>query len=165
MALWLGCNGWRAQGGESIQLRFQTEHVHQHQRRVPHQLPRRPQHLASEHFEENFDEVIPPALPPGWSSGPGCWTTSSVDPDTSPNDAFVPDIDGISDCALDLTVSLPADPAVLTFRNNFNTEFSDGVCGTTASLKFPLPISAGAISWTSPTRACRRQNRCRKLYV
>ena len=47
---------------------------------------------------ENFDGVTAPALPPGWVAG---WVTSTIMPDTPPNDLFVDDQDGISDKVLD----------------------------------------------------------------
>ena len=55
------------------------------------------------------------------------WITSVTSPESAPNDAFVPDQDGISDKVLDrMNVSVGAN-AVMSFRNNFNTEFSDGI--------------------------------------
>jgi len=48
--------------------------------------------------------------------------------ESAPNNAFVPDQDGISDKVLDRTsVTINNASAVMSFRNNFNTEFSDGV--------------------------------------
>src|SRR6185369_13255442 len=43
---------------------------------------------------ENFDGVASPALPPAWTSSstdspPALWTTSTISPDSAPNDAFV----------------------------------------------------------------------------
>ena len=72
---------------------------------------------------ENFDGVIAPALPPGWS---GSWVTSTIDPDSPPNDAFVPDLDGISDGPSLATpnITIHSASAVLSFRNNFNTEYN-----------------------------------------
>ena len=81
---------------------------------------------------ENWDGVTAPALPAGWVASnpdPGdgiMWVTSNTNPDSAPNDAFVPDQDGISDKVLDrLNVNITAG-AMMTFRNSFNTEFSDG---------------------------------------
>ena len=55
------------------------------------------------------------------------WVTSTSSPDTPPNSAFVPDQDGFSDKVLDrLGVNVTSANATLSFRNNFNTEFSDG---------------------------------------
>jgi hypothetical protein len=72
-------------------------------------------------WSENFDE-----LPPGPLGS--CWAISTIEPDTSPNDAFCPDQDVISDCYLVLgNITIPSASAVLSFRNNFNTDFSGGV--------------------------------------
>src|SRR5207342_3525604 len=44
------------------------------------------------------------------------------------NDAFIPDQDGISDKVLDRTgVTITSASPMMSFRNNFNTEFSGGV--------------------------------------
>ena len=48
--------------------------------------------------------------------------------DSPPNNAFVPDQDGVSDKVLDrLGVSVTSANGTLTFRNNFNTEMSGGI--------------------------------------
>jgi hypothetical protein len=86
---------------------------------------------------ENFDGVTAPALPAGWVASnpiPGdgdMWVTSNVTPDSAPNDAFIPDQDGVSDKVLDRAgIVVQSSSAILTFRNNFNTEmievFGDG---------------------------------------
>jgi hypothetical protein len=83
---------------------------------------------------ENWDSVTAPALPAGWvatNPDPGdgtMWVTSTISPDTAPNDAFVPDQDGISDKVLDrMSVTVNSASSVFSFRNNFDTEFSDGI--------------------------------------
>ena len=54
--------------------------------------------------------------------------TSTSSPDTPRNNAFVPDQDGISDKVLDrMGVQVTSTSATLSFRNNFETEFSDGI--------------------------------------
>ena len=54
--------------------------------------------------------------------------TSTSSPDTPRNNAFVPDQDGISDKVLDrMGVQVTSTSATLSFRNNFDTEFSDGI--------------------------------------
>ena len=70
-----------------------------------------------------------PALPAGWvatNPDPGdgtLWVTSTATPDTAPNSAFIPDQDGISDKVLDSRpISISSAAAVISFRNNFNTE-------------------------------------------
>ena len=56
------------------------------------------------------------------------WITSASQPESAPNCAFVPDQDGISDKVLDrMSVTISSASAVMSFRNNFDTEFSDGI--------------------------------------
>ena len=77
---------------------------------------------------ENFDGVTAPALPNGWIASnpiPGdgvMFVTSTVTPDSAPNDAYIPDQDGISDKVLDRGNVIVVSPsATLSFRNNFNS--------------------------------------------
>ncbi len=84
-------------------------------------------------FSDNFDGVVTPALPAGWTSVPlaaaDFWATSATTPDTVPNDAFVNDPGSVSDTALVTpSIAIPAGgPApVLSFRNNFNLEANSG---------------------------------------
>ena len=98
---------------------------------------------------ENFDGVTAPTLPAGWAAtnpDPGdgiLWVTSTVTPDTAPNDAFIPDQDGISDKVLDrVGVTITSASPMMSFRNNFNTEFSDGTFWD----GFVLEVSAPNIS-------------------
>jgi hypothetical protein len=79
---------------------------------------------------ENFDGVTAPALPPGFVASnpdPGdgtLWVTSTTTPDNGANDAFIPDQNGISDKVLDSrNIAISSTGAVLTFRNNYNTEY------------------------------------------
>lgn len=84
-------------------------------------------------LSENFDTVIPPALPLGWSST--TWVTSdsglpTPPADTPPNAAFVDDPAMISDKRLDspsIFLSQGGEPVQITFRNNFNMQ--DGLDG------------------------------------
>jgi hypothetical protein len=84
---------------------------------------------------ENFDGVTAPALPAGWvatnaSGDTDMWVTSTTSPDTAPNDAFIPDQDGISDKYLiSRDINVASASATLSFRNNFNTEMSGGFFG------------------------------------
>jgi len=56
------------------------------------------------------------------------WVTSTTTPESAPNDAFIPDQDGISDKVLArMGVTINSASAVMSFRNNFNTEFSGGI--------------------------------------
>ena len=55
------------------------------------------------------------------------FVTSTTTPDSAPNAAFIPDQDGISDKVLDSRpITINSASAQMTFRNNFDTEFSDG---------------------------------------
>jgi len=87
-------------------------------------------------WSENFDNVTPPALPPGWlatnaQGQPPFWITSNsgvpIPPaDTLPNAAFIDDPAVVSDKRLDsLPIPLPPARLQLTFRHNFNLEASD----------------------------------------
>src|SRR5262249_17372603 len=78
-------------------------------------------------FSENFDGVIAPALPPGWTStATGVevpWVTSTTTPFSAPNDAFAPDPNNIGDTGLfSPIIAVPASGGQLTFKNNFITE-------------------------------------------
>ncbi len=79
---------------------------------------------------ENFDGVVAPALPAGWvatniqTGNSPLWTTSPGSPDTAPNDAFVRNLDGISDKRLDTPpIAIGSGTAQLSFRNNYNFEY------------------------------------------
>jgi hypothetical protein len=85
---------------------------------------------------ENFDNVVPPVLPPDWTATnalgpPPLWVTSNsgvpLPPaDTSPNAAFIDDPAVVSDKRLDsLYFPLGAFSPQLVFRHNFNLEASD----------------------------------------
>lgn len=97
-------------------------------------------------FSENFDGVVPPALPAGWVSiftsgdgdcnvgGPLCtlashWVTDNTASDTAPNSAFHNDPSCVTDSSLNTpTFSVSSASAQLSFRNNFNTESSFDGC-------------------------------------
>ena len=85
---------------------------------------------------QNFDNVIPPVLPPDWLATnalgpPPLWVTSNTGvpappEDTSPNAAFIDDPSVVSDKRLDsfpFTFFEGCCPE-LTFRHNFNLEAS-----------------------------------------
>jgi hypothetical protein len=86
---------------------------------------------------ENFDDVSPPALPPGWiatnAQGPlPLWVTSNsgvpIPPaDTLPNAAFIDDPAVVSDKRLDSrnVAVFEGEISWVTFRHNFNLEASD----------------------------------------
>jgi hypothetical protein len=98
---------------------------------------------------ENWDGVTAPALPPGWvatNPDPGdgvMWVTTTVTPETAPNDAFVADQNGISDKVLDrMGVTVTSTSPMMSFRNNFNTEMSGGIFWD----GYVLEVSAPGIS-------------------
>jgi len=97
-------------------------------------------------FAENFDGVIAPVLPPGWSST--TWVTSTTTPDTPPNDVFVDDPASPSDKRLDpprLTASSAS--ARIQFRNFYNLEASGGDFFDGGVLEVSsLNINAGAFT-------------------
>ncbi len=76
--------------------------------------------------------MTPPALPAGWVSTifdgpPPLWATTTVTSDTAPNNAFVGDTAVISDKRLDTpNIVIGTGSALLSFRNNYDFEFSDG---------------------------------------
>ncbi len=84
-------------------------------------------------FAENFDGVVAPALPPGWTSsatGIGVpWATSTTNPVSSPNDAFAPDPSNAADMFLVTpSFAVPAGGATVSFKISYNTESSfDGL--------------------------------------
>ena len=94
-----------------------------------------------------------PALPVGWVASnefgpPPLWVTSTVTPDSAPNDAFIDNASTTSDKRLDtpnLFVMSPS--AQLSFRNNFITEMSGGVFWDGAVLEVSSPnINGGAFT-------------------
>ena len=56
---------------------------------------------------------------------------------------LLPDQDGISDKVLDRQVTINSASPVLTFRNNFNSEFSDGVFWDGGVLEVSTPSISG----------------------
>lgn len=84
---------------------------------------------------ENFDNLIPPALPPDWiatnaQGPPPLWVSSNsgvpMPPaDTLPNAAFIDDPATVSDKRLDSHTGAAVDSPQLTFRHNFNLEASE----------------------------------------
>ncbi len=79
-------------------------------------------------FAQNFDGVVAPALPAGWTaanaSGPApLWVTTTSTPDAGPNAAFIDDPAVVSDKRLDSpAIAIAGSSATLTFRNNYNLE-------------------------------------------
>jgi hypothetical protein len=87
-------------------------------------------------FSEDFDGVVAPALPAGWTAtvatglATNNWRTVTTTPDTAPNAAFAPDATTVHDVRLDSPViAVGLAGGQLSFRNNYNTEsgFDGGV--------------------------------------
>ena len=95
-------------------------------------------------FTQNFDTVTPPALPPGWSSSD--WVTTTVNPHTPPNDAFVDDPPVISDKLLTLpSLFICSSSPQVSFHNNYDFDASGGVFFDGGVLEISSPnISGGA---------------------
>ncbi len=73
-------------------------------------------------FAENFDGVVAPTLPPGWSTS-GNWITSPETPHSTPNCAFVDDPEFASDKSLDSrNLVISSGVADVSFRNSYNLE-------------------------------------------
>jgi hypothetical protein len=71
------------------------------------------------------------------------WVTSTTTPESAPNDAFIRGQDGISDKVLDrMGVTVTSASPLMTFRNNFHTEFSGGIYWD----GYVLEVSAPGIS-------------------
>jgi N-acetylneuraminic acid mutarotase len=94
---------------------------------------------------QNFDGVVAPALPAGWvatASGSGTLpTTSTIFPDTAPNDVFLSEAatTGLSE-VMSATIAVPGGVSSVSFRNLFNTEEDfDG-------LVLEISINGGAFS-------------------
>lgn len=72
------------------------------------------------------------------------FVTSTITPDSAPNDAFIPDQNGISDKVLDTPgIAITSTAPMLSFRNSFNTEFSGGVYWDGAVLEVSSPNISG----------------------
>ncbi len=94
---------------------------------------------------ENFDGVVAPALPAGWTptaSGSGTLpTTSTLFPDTAPNDVYLSEaaLQGLSEVT-SAPIAVPSGVSSVSFRNLFNTEADfDG-------LVLEISINGGAFS-------------------
>ncbi|MGH7967128.1 MAG: S8 family serine peptidase, partial [Limisphaerales bacterium] len=83
---------------------------------------------------ENFDSVVTPALPAGWtttaSGAQSKWVTTTVSSDSAPNSVFCPDPTAVGLAELTSPVfNLPQGPAQLSFRHSYYLEsgFDGGV--------------------------------------
>ncbi|MEO6323590.1 MAG: hypothetical protein ABIT01_08580 [Thermoanaerobaculia bacterium] len=93
-------------------------------------------HRASaQAIPQNFDVVVAPALPAGWTAANASgvaplWVTSTTTPDTAPNDAFIDDPASVSDKRLDSPAFIPGGASpTFSFRHQFALEsnFDGGV--------------------------------------
>ena len=72
------------------------------------------------------------------------WMTTTAVSESAPNNAFIRDQDGISDKVLDRGgVNVTSASATLSFRNNFNTEFSSGILCDGYVLEVSAPNISG----------------------
>ena len=71
------------------------------------------------------------------------FVTTTTSSDTAPNNAFIADQDGISDKVLDRQMTINSASPVMTFRNNFDTEFSDGVYWDGGVVEISTPSISG----------------------
>ena len=103
-------------------------------------------------FSEAFDGVSAPGLPAGWTTtatgGESAWVTSTTNPNSSPNDAFAPDVTTVGNTELVTpTIVVPAGGGTLTFRNLFNMEASSSVSTTGYDgMVLEISINAGAFA-------------------
>jgi len=80
-------------------------------------------------FSQNFDGVVAPALPAGWTTtnagggSPALWVTNTTAPDTAPARAFTNDPATAGESEMTTpTIIMPAGASTLTFRNSYVTE-------------------------------------------
>jgi PKD repeat protein len=76
---------------------------------------------------ENFDSMVTPALPAGWTTtatgAQSRWVTTTASSDTAPNSVFCPDPTAVGLAELTSPVfSLPQGPAQVSFRHNYYLE-------------------------------------------
>ncbi len=94
-------------------------------------------------FEQNFDQITPPALPSGWTASQGMnlsgapfWVSSAIASDTAPNDVFSEAPGNILDNRLDTPlVQVSTFDWSFAFRNNFNLE--EGFDGAVLEVSAP----------------------------
>lgn len=89
-------------------------------------------------FVENFDGVVAPALPAGWTSsvsGSGVnWVTTTTTPDTAPNDAFTPNQSSTGEASLiSPVIAITNTGAQISFRHFY--ELEDGFDGGVLEIK------------------------------
>ncbi len=102
-------------------------------------------------YSEDFDEVTPPVLPANWVATQGVnvtgapfWVTSTITPDTPPNDVFSTAPDNILDNRLDAPPLFAGDfDDSVTFRHSYNLE--EGFDGAVLEISTPS-INGGAFT-------------------
>jgi PKD repeat protein len=99
---------------------------------------------------QNFDGVIIPNLPSGWTTSSTNtqtpWVTTNSLADSPPNSAFSGDAANIGvNQLVTPVISLPAKPARLTFRNNYDLEASSGSLGYDGGV-LEIKIGSGAFT-------------------
>jgi autotransporter-associated beta strand protein len=97
-------------------------------------------------FSENFDGVIAPALPPGWTStnfGAGTpWFTSMMAPNSPPNEAGAIANPNLGESVLlSPQFSVPASGARLTFKNRYDMEATHDGMVLEISINGGLPFA------------------------
>jgi hypothetical protein len=101
---------------------------------------------------QSFDSVTPPALPANWttatSNAVSPWITTTTFHDSAPNAAFATELDvlGIEELISPL-IPINSTTALLSFRNNYNTE-ADPIEAGTAYDGGVLEIQMGTNSFT-----------------
>ena len=90
-------------------------------------------------YTQNFDAVIAPALPLGWtttfSGGQTAWVTSTVTNDTAPNAAFTTNSASLGSSELvSPTMAIPPDGTILTFRHAYDLEAQTSTIGFDAGV-------------------------------
>lgn len=97
-------------------------------------------------FAQNFDGVIPPALPLGWTTtttgaANTAWTTVTTPLVDTVNGAFAPDVTVVTDSSLDsVAIAITSAMARISFKHNYDLEsgFDGGV--------LEIKIGAGAFT-------------------
>jgi hypothetical protein len=103
------------------------------------------QQVTNTDFFEDFDGVVAPALPAGWTTAATGvevpWVTSTINPDTAPNDAFAPDPNNIGNTELvSPSFAVFAGGGQVTFRNLYNME------STFDGMVLEISINGGAFA-------------------
>jgi PKD repeat protein len=102
-------------------------------------------------FSENFDGVVAPALPAGWttlgSGGQTPWSTSTASNSTAPNAAFSIDAgsSGVNELVSPI-VAIPGSGGQLSFRNDYDLEASTISSSTYDGGVLEIKIGGGAFT-------------------